>query len=132
MRKDNTTPTNFKKVFTAILERLIWLLIPFLLSRDVSPWLDLVMVYLREGAASSQFLKRLIKIDLCGTLDRCLETRSNLDGAMPSCKCTVAPWKIIGWFPRVVENLNGIEESLASVFEGDAPNKDLLPKLVKN
>ena len=41
----------------------------------------------------------------------------------------VAPWKIIGWFPQVVENLNGIEESLASVLEGDAPNKDLLPKL---
>ena len=44
----------------------------------------------------------------------------------------VAPWKIIGWFPRVVENLNGIEESLASVLQGDAPNKDLLPKLGKH
>ena len=44
----------------------------------------------------------------------------------------VAPWKIIGWFPRVVKNLNGIEESLASVLEGDAPNKDLLPKLAKH
>ena len=33
----------------------------FLLSWDVSHWLDLVMVFLREEAASSQFLKRLIK-----------------------------------------------------------------------
>jgi hypothetical protein len=33
----------------------------FLLSWDVSHWLDLVMVFLREEANSSKFLKRLIK-----------------------------------------------------------------------
>jgi hypothetical protein len=46
----------------------------------------------------------------------------------------VPPWKIVVWFPRVVNILSKIEEELKRLMEKEVsiPDGQLLPKLAKH
>lgn len=41
-------------------------------------------------------------------------------------------WKIVTWFPQLINKLLDIENNLEMILEGDIPNQDLLPKLSKH
>ena len=70
-------------------------------------------------------------IDLCGILD-ILKPAIIL---MIKCQAlSVAPWKIISWFPRVIDSIERIKQHLCDVRDGkiEAPSVDILPLLGKH
>ena len=70
-------------------------------------------------------------IDLCGVLD-VLKPATTL---MVKCQAlSVAPWKIVLWFERLVHGLKQMEKELISLRDGekDVPNEKNLPTLSKH
>jgi hypothetical protein len=42
------------------------------------------------------------------------------------------PWKVVSWFPRVIDLLERIRTNLEEVRAGENPSKELLPTLSKH
>ena len=66
---------------------------------------------------------------MCGVLD---VLRPSVTLMIKCQAVNLPPWKVVSWFPRVIDLLERIRTNLEEVRAGENPSKELLPTLSKH